>query len=311
MLAGRAHAAAGDLTGARTLYERALATEKDNPVEVALDWAATEVSSGDPVLAIAALEKTEGAAKGGALAGRHKSALAVARHAAGLVALRAGNGAKAVEFLTASVKAESVLSTKCDLALAAVVVGDGRAALAALRAVSGQSCPFPPPADTQAAPILIAFTEGRTARRAGKALDKLTALAGKSSGPAAVLLNTSIRVVALEAAADAYRNRKVALARKYLTSAKKANSRVGVDELAHNLAVLDLADGNLDAAINGLERVAGKLPEALVNLGIAYERKGDPVKALEAWRRARKAGIRFAPLADWIESKERIYGGAP
>ena len=51
------------------------------------------------------------------------------------------------------------------------------------------------------------------------------------------------------------------------------------------------------------------MPEALVNLGIAYERKGDPLKALDAWRRARKAGVRFAPLADWIESKERIYGG--
>ncbi|MBA3455950.1 MAG: tetratricopeptide repeat protein [Deltaproteobacteria bacterium] len=311
MLAGRAHAAAGDLTGARTLYERALATEKDNIVEVALDWAATEVGSGDPAIAIAALEKTSGAARGGPLAGRHKAALAIARHAAGLVALRGGNGAKAVEHLAASAKAVPDLSTKCDLALAAVVVGDAGPALAALRAVSGQACPFPPPADAQAAPILIAFTEGRNPRRAGKALDKLTSLAGKSSGPAAVLLNTSIRVVALEAAQDAYRNGQLAQARKYLTSAKNVNSRVGVDELAHNLAVIDLAEGKLDTAIAGLERIAPKLPEALINLGIAYERKGDPTKALDAWRRARKAGARFGPLTDWIESKERIYGGAP
>jgi len=63
-----------------------------------------------------------------------------------------------------------------------------------------------------------------------------------------------------------------------------------VDELAHNLAALDLADGNLDAAINGLERLSGKLPEALINLGIAYERKGDPLKALDACgARARQA----------------------
>ena len=81
--------------------------------------------------------------------------------------------------------------------------------------------------------------------------------------------------------------------------------------MAHNLAVLDLADGNVDSAIAQLERVAGKVPEALVNLGIAYERKGDPVKALDAWRRARKAGVRFPQLAEWIESKERVYGGAP
>jgi len=310
MLAGRAHALAGDLTGARPMYERALATEKDSVVEVAIDWAATEVAGGDPTIAITALEKVAAGAKASPLATRHKAALAIARHAAGLVALRAGNGAKAVEHLTASVKSDPELSTKCDLALAAVVVGDPNAALSALRAVSGQSCPFPPPADTQAAPILIAFTEGRNAKRAGKALDKLTALAGKSSGPAAVLLNTAIRVVALEAAQDAYRGGSLSQTRKYLNAAKNVNSRVGVDELAHNIAALDLAEGNVDAAINGLERVAGKLPEALVNLGIAYERKGDPLKALDAWRRARKAGARFAPLSDWIESKERIYGGA-
>ncbi len=311
MLAGRAHALAGDLTGARSLYEKAMATEKDNPIEVSLDWAASEIGGGDPALAVAALEKTAGLVKSGPLAQRHKAALAAARHAAGVAMLKAGNGAKAVELLRASAAADPGLATRCDLALAAVVVGDQAPALAALKAVSGQSCPFPPPADTQAAPILSAFTEGRNAKRASKALDRLTALAGKSSGPAAVLLNTSIRVVALEAAQDAYRSGQNSQARKYLTSARNVTSRVGTDELAHNLAVLDLADGSVDSAISQLERLSAKVPEALVNLGIAYERKGDPVKALDAWRRARKAGVRFAPLNDWIESKERIYGEAP
>lgn len=311
LLAARAHAGANDLAGARALYERAAGIEKDGmiSVEIALDWTATELASGDPGIAIAALDKVAAPASKGPLAARYKAALATARHAAGLVALRAGNGAKAVELLKASAAADPQLSTKCDLALAAVVVGEPTAALAALKAVSGQSCPFPPPADTQAAPILVAFTEGRTAKRASKALDRLTALAGKSSGPAAILLNTAIRVVALEAAQDAYRGGATAQARKYLTAARNVNSRVGTDELAHNLAVLDLADGNYDSAITQLERVAGKIPEALVNIGIAYERKGDPQKALDAWRRAKRANVRFAPLTDWIESKERIYGG--
>ncbi len=311
LLAARAHAGANDLAGARTLYERASGIEKDNAIaiEIALDWTATELAGGDPTIAVAALEKVATAGSKGPLAGRYKAALAVARHAAGLVALRAGNGPKAVELLKASAAADPQLSTKCDLALAAVVVGEPAAALAALKAVSGQSCPFPPPADTQAAPILVAFTEGRNAKRAGKALDKLTAMAGKSSGPAAILLNTAIRVVALEAAQDAYRGGSTAQARKYLNSAKNVSSRVGSDEVAHNLAVLDLADGNYDAAIAQLERVSARIPEALVNIGIAYERKGDPVKALDAWRRAKRANVRFPPLNDWIESKERIYGG--
>ena len=308
MLAARARALSGDVAGARPLYDRAFSIEKDkeNLVEIAIDWAASELlAGGDPAVAVTALEKVAATAKGNA---RHKQALATARHAAGVAALRAGTGAKAVELIRAAEKDASSLAKKCDLALAAVVAGEAGPALVALRAVSGQSCPFPPPADTQATPILIAFTEGLNARRSARAVDKLTALSNKSSGPAAVLLNTSIRVVALEAAQEAYRGGQFAQARKFLQTARGANARVGADEVAHNLAVMDLVEGRLDAAIAALDRIAPRVPEALVNIGIAYERKGDPMRALDAWRRARKAGVRFAPLGEWIEARERIYG---
>ena len=314
MLDARAHAVTNDVVGARPLYERALAAEKPNQLEITLDWAASELAGGDPAIAVTALEKSAAAAKAGPLAQRHKAALADARHAAGLAALRQGNGARAVELLKAALAGDGSLATKCDLALASVVAGASNAALAELGKVSGQSCPFPPSADTQAAPILIAFTEGLNPRRAGKALDKLTALGGKATGAAAALLATSIRVVALNAAQDAYRAGQLAQARRYLATARAANARIGNDEIAHNLAVLDLVDGKLDAAIAELEREAGKLPEALVNLGIAYERKGEPTRALDAWRRARKAGAaaRFPQLTEWIDAKERIYGeGTP
>jgi tetratricopeptide (TPR) repeat protein len=315
MLAARARAQSGDVVGARPLYERSLATEKgkDHALEIAIDWAASELAGGDAAIAVTALEKTVAFAKAAneKLAQRHKLALARARHAAGVAALRAGNGGRAVELLRASVAVDPVLAARCDLALASVVAGDPSSALTALRAVSGQSCPFPPPADLQAAPILIAFTEGLSPRRAGKALERLTALAGKSSGPAAVLLGMSMRVVALEAAREAYGTGKLAQARKHLATARLANARVGNDEVAHNLAVLDLLEGRVEVAIAQLEKLASKLPDALVNLGIAYERKGEPQKALDAWRRARKAGARHAPLTEWIESKERVYGGGP
>jgi tetratricopeptide (TPR) repeat protein len=269
------------------------------------------VANGDPVIAVSALEKTAPAAKTGPLATRHKIALASARHAAGLAALRAGNGAKGLDLLRAAVASDPTLPRRCDLAVAAVASGDTAAALFALKAVVGQSCPFPPPADTQAATILIAFTEGLTPKRAAKALDRLTALGGKSTGAAAALLGTAIRVVALNAAQDAYHDGQLAQARRFLATAKSANARVGSDEVAHNLAVLDLAEGHTDTAIAQLEHLVGKVPEALVNLGIAYERKGDHVKALDAWHRAKKANVRFAPLAEWVDAKERIYGGAP
>ena len=312
MLAARAHALAGDITAARPLYDRALASAKDDAIEISLDWAATELGpNGDPAIAVTALEKTAAQAHTGPLAARHKAALAEARHADGLAALRAGNGTKALELMRASAQGESSLATRCDLAVAAVAANDTAAAITALKAIAGQACPFPPPADTQAAPILLAFTDGMSRGRASKALEKLTSLTAKATGPAAALLGTSIRVVALEAASDAYRNGDLGAARRYLATARAANAKVGADEVAHNLAVLDLADGKVDAAIAQLERLSTKLPEALVNLGIAYERKGDHVKALDAWRRARKAGARFAPLPEWLESKERIYGGEP
>lgn len=310
MLAARAHALSGDVVGARPIYERALAAEKDGGVEIALDWAASELAGGDPIVAMTALERTAPSAKSGPLSARHKAALADARHAAGLAALRAGNPTRAVELLRASAAADNSVSTRCDLALATVVVGEPNAATAALRAISGQSCPFPAPADTQAVPILLAFTDGLNPRQAARALDRLNALAGKSTGAAASLLNTAVRVVALNAAQDAYRNNDLGKTKKFLAQARGVNARIGNDEVAVDLAVVDLVDGRLDAAIGQLERMAQKLPEALVNLGIAYERKGDPQKALDAWRRARKLGVRFGPLTEWIEAKERIYGEA-
>jgi tetratricopeptide (TPR) repeat protein len=310
MLAARAHALAGDLAAARPLYDRAMAGDKDDSLEVSLDWAASELGpSGDPTIAVTALERTQALAKSGPLAARHKQALATARHAAALKALEAGNGGKALELMRAAAAADTSLATRCDLAVAAVAANDTSAALSALKAISGQSCPFPPPADTQAAPILSAFTEGLQPRRAGKSLERLTALAAKSSGPAAAIVGTAIRVVALDAAQDAYRGGALSAARKYLATARSANAKVGGDEVAANLAALDLADGKVDVAIAELERLSARVPEALVNLGIAYERKGDQQKALDAWRRAKKAGVHFAPLQDWIDSKERIYGG--
>lgn len=314
MLLARAHATSGNVTAARPLYERAFAGERDKErsVEIALDWAATEIGAGGELApVIAALERTSVTAKATPLAARHKTALATARHALGVQLLRVGQGGKAAEQLRGAIALEASLPRKCDLAIATVVAGDVNAALASLRAISKQACPFPPPADTQAAPILIAFTEGLNRQKAAKAVDRLTKLSGRSSGVAAVLLNTSIRVVALEAAQDAYRAGQLAQVRKYLATAKSAVTRVGADEVAHNLAVMDLLDGRVDIAIGNLEKIAPRVPEAYINLGIAYEKKGDPQRALDAWRKARRASVRFPQLTEWIEAKERIYGESP
>jgi tetratricopeptide (TPR) repeat protein len=321
MLYARARALSGDVVAARPVYDQALTAAlavsgagRTEPVEVAIDWAASELAGGDPAIAVGALEKV-GARAQGPLAGRYRAALSTARHAAGIAALRAGNGGKAVELIKASVTTGPSLTGQCDLALAEVVAGDTNASFTALKAVAGKSCPFPPPADVQAVPILLAFIDGLNPHRAKAALDRLTALARTvdkaGGGVAAGLRDAALHTVALEAASDAYKNASYGQARAFLNAASRANARKNTDEIALDVALVDVADGKLDAAINEAGRLIGRLPDAGVVLGIAYERKGEPQKALDAWRAARKAGSRFAPLAGWIDAKERFFGGAP
>jgi tetratricopeptide (TPR) repeat protein len=310
-LLGRARGAT-DPGKARAAFAKALELARGSVlVDVAIDAAAFELAAGEPGAAVEALERAVGAAKaaGDAVGKRHAEALLAARHAAGLAALRAGAGQKAVEHLAAAAAVADSHALRCDLAVASVVAGDRVEALRRLKAVEKKACPFPAPADTQAVPILIALVEGREGKSA-KALARLRALEARASGATKALAATAVRVVALEAADAAYRDGKLGQARKLLGEARKAAGKVGADEVAHNLAVIELAQGDVTAAIAALEK--SRVPEALVNLGIAYDRQGKAAEALDAWRRARKAGVRFAPLADWIAAKEQVYGeGAP
>ena len=122
------------------------------------------------------------------------------------------------------------------------------------------------------------------------------------------VVTAAIRVVAISAAQDAYKGGKLSLARSFLETASKAQTRIAAEELAHDLAVIQVSENHLPDAISALEKLTGRIPDAWVNLGVAYDRRGDSEKALDAWRRARKAGSRFPGLSDWIAAKERIYG---
>jgi tetratricopeptide (TPR) repeat protein len=309
ILQARAQAGQGDAAAARASYARAQAAASgDEAVDVAIELGGFELASGDAAAAVAALELVKPT---GAAVARHKAALETARHAAGLAALRAGQAGRAVALLDAAAKdatGDEGRAVACDRALATVAGGDRDLALRQLRALGAAACPFPAPADTQAVPILIALNDGLRSGRAEAALAKLGTLQRAATGAARSLTITAVRVVALRAADEAYRAGDLKKATRYLASARTVESRLGADELAHNQAVLELASGKAAAAIPVLERLAPRVPEALVNLGIAYDRQGEPQKALEAWRKARKAGVGFAALAEWIAAKERIYG---
>ena len=112
--------------------------------------------------------------------------------------------------------------------------------------------------------------------------------------------------IALRAAADAYNKGNMKGAAAFLNIARNYDRRS--PELAHNLAVIELLGGQVDNAISTLTGVAGEVPEARINLGIAYEKKGEPLKALAAWKAAAAANVRWGALKDWIEAKERFWG---
>ncbi len=311
---GRAQLQAGDLAKARDALTKAATAARGQAiaVSVAIDRASLEIDDGKGAAALDAITAaaTEAKKADKPLARAYADASRAAHHAAGVEALRNGSASKAVTLLERAddLAGGADVTVRCDLALAAVATGDRTSALKRLRAVEKVSCPFTAPADTQAVPILIAFTEGLDAKKASKALDKLDKLGKKATGVTKKLLATATRVVALGGATQAYKDGKLKDARKLLARAKKAQTKAGDDELALNQAVLDVADGDLDDALTVLEKLLPKIPEAGVSLGIIADKQGDSEAALERWRAARKAGVKYAPLEDWITAKERIYG---
>ena len=117
------------------------------------------------------------------------------------------------------------------------------------------------------------------------------------------------RDIALRAAQEAYAGGNLKKAEQFLSDAKLYDKKS--PELAHNLAVVQLANGKLDSAINELDRIKDDVPEAYINLGIAYDKKHDPEKALQYWKKAVSEGAHYGPLKDWIEAKERFWGDSP
>ncbi|MEZ4402432.1 MAG: tetratricopeptide repeat protein [Kofleriaceae bacterium] len=311
LLRGRALAGVGDLAGARAAFDRA-AVAGGRAVEVAVERAGFELDTGEPDAAVAALVALPPRERGPGSAAR--AALVTARHAAALAALHQGQATRAVALLDEAARdatGDQAIAVRCDAALAAVATGDRARALARLKSIAKLTCPFPSPADTQAVPILTAFVDGLSPRRAATATARLTALARTARGASRALATAALRVVAMTAAEQAYRAGKVAAARQLLTTARASGASLGDDELAYDLAVLDLADGKVAAAKVVFAKVAAKVPEALIGAGVAADREGDGARALELWRQAKRAGARLGVLDDWIAAKERLYGGGP
>lgn len=299
---------------ARASYARAIKAYGKEPRAVAAwrDLANAELAAGRGEEAVAALDAAIAASPAAAKRELEAARLAAAR-AAATDAMRGGKFASAVKILKSVEKAadgEALVQLRCDLALAATGATQRELALDLLRALerSKAKCPFAPPADELGVPILIAWNEGATLRRARKALERLETLKRKATGVAEPLLRQAAGDIALRAAAEAYSSDGgTRAAAAFLAKARLHDKRS--PELAHNQAVIDIASGSVDNAIAVLEGLVNEVPEARINLGLAYEKKGDPQKALAAWKAALAAGVRHPALEGWIEAKQRFWGG--
>jgi tetratricopeptide (TPR) repeat protein len=298
---------------ARATYARAIKAYGKEPRAVAAwrDLANTELAAGRGEEAVAALDAAIAASPAAARRELEAARLAAAR-AAATDAMRGGKFASAVKILRSvekSAEGEALVQLRCDLALAATGATQRDLALDVLHGLerSKAKCPFAPPADELGVPILIAWNEGATLRRARKALERLETLKRRATGVAEPLLRQAAGDIALRAAAEAYSgDGGTRAAAAFLAKARVHDKRS--PELAHNQAVIDIATGSVDSAIAVLEGLVNEVPEARINLGLAYEKKGDPNKALAAWKAALAAGVRHPGLESWIEAKQRFWG---
>jgi tetratricopeptide (TPR) repeat protein len=311
-LLGRAHLAAKRYDDARAAYTKAIKLYgKDPRVVVAQrDLAASELAAGRGEEAVAVLDAAVQTAPASSKKELDKARLAVARSAA-TDAMRAARFSVAVKILRSVEKTadgDALVDLRCDLALAATGAQQRDLALDLLRGLerSKAKCPFAAPADDVGVAILIAWNEDASPKRARKTLDRLETMRRRATGVAEPLLRTAAADISVRAAAEAYAAGNVKLASQFLATAKSYDKRS--PEVVHDLAVIDLSSGQTDSALNVLANLVGEVPEARINLGIAYEKKGEPLKALQSWKAAAQAGSRFAPLKDWIEAKERFWG---
>ncbi|HTL32328.1 MAG TPA: tetratricopeptide repeat protein [Kofleriaceae bacterium] len=311
-LLGRAYYMTKQYDDAKAAYQRAIKLFGKDPraVKPLKDLAASELANGHGEEAVAALDAALQVAPSSAKKDLEKTRLQVAR-AAATDAMRAAKFPAAVKILRSvekSADGDALTDLRCDLALAATGAQQRELALDMLRGLerSKAKCPFAAPADDVGVPILIAWNEDASPKRARKTLDRLDAMRRRATGVAEPLLRTAATDIAVRASAEAYAAGNTKLAAQFLATAKSYDKRS--PEVIHDLAVIDLASGQTDSAMNVLAGLVGDVPEARVNLGIAYEKKGEPQKALQTWKAAAQAGSRFGPLKDWIEAKERFWG---
>lgn len=182
----------------------------------------------------------------------------------------------------------------------------------AVKTGGDNACVFRPPYDKLGTRFFVAYTHyrdsGSPAKREG-AVKLFTQLAGKSTGVTAEWLRALLRSGYELLGYDFYQRSDEKRASQYLSSAAKVPAKGDRRELEHNLAVIDLFTGKAPQADKVFDALGARPCEARLNLGILRDRQGESKKALELYKQAKACGARGAKLAEWIDVKERLFGG--
>lgn len=206
---------------------------------------------------------------------------------------------------------------ECLGALAAAHVGQSKVARELAGKAKEHGCELVSPYNRVGTDLISIFVQYRGSSTVGqreqlvKSLPKLQGKAGAGNESATLLkvLRTLLYSTNMALAYEYHQLGRTKLVGPTLRAAQKAAVRISDEDeavLEHNLAVADLIDGK--GSSEKLEKLGAKPPEALVNLGILHDRRGEARKALELYRRALQNGARTPKLREWIDTKDRLLG---
>jgi tetratricopeptide (TPR) repeat protein len=181
------------------------------------------------------------------------------------------------------------------------------------RAKAGGGCALKPPYDKLGTAFIEAYTNYRDTNSAIKrelAGKTFTSLSAKAIGGTKDWLLALSRSAGELAGFDWFSKGDEKRADASLRAAVRVPAKGDRRNIDHNLAVIDMTMGRAGQAEKTFEVMAGRPAESLCNIGIIKDRQGDSKGALQYYKRCWEKGVRRGNLKEWIDTKEKIWGGS-
>ncbi len=314
LMMGKTNDAIAALTTARDAVLRASKTPGPALAEILVELGPLQLAGGQIEESVKTLEQARLAAEGD-----DKLRIAASRNLSIAFLARSKMANRTPEQIAGDleevVKMDALASNEkagvtCGLALAHLDLGKAQSALEELEAArKGGGCKFKPPYDKLGAEFWEAYALYREGRTSGleKAIETFKKLGGKASGKVGQNMKEVLQAAYIRLAVEQYDRGETRKADASLKAAGKvgAKDEGRQRELKHNLAVIELAGGDVSGAKGVLEKMGNNPREASVNLGLILERQGNTKGALDLWRRS---GSRLAKVRGWIDVTERFLG---